>query len=146
MAHLHAGQLGRQRCAFGLPGSANRGTGRKLFELLLNGGQISIDGFIEQAGLLSAELLAALAKLVALENGNLVGQLVDLALAVVQFAVFAGDGLLALGKPPGGSARSGLRRRQGCGKQFHEINRQGKRPVRRSLQCRLPRSDGPRVH
>ena len=63
-------------------------------EFLLNGGDVCVYGFIKQAGLSSVELFTAAAKLPALENGHLMGQLVDLGLAVKNLAVFAGDGLV----------------------------------------------------
>ena len=98
MVHLHAGQLWRQRCAFGLLAGfgVHLGRGRQHLELLLNGGDVGIDRFIEQAGLGLIELLTASAELPALESRHLVRELVDLGLAVEDFAVFADDGLCIL--------------------------------------------------
>jgi hypothetical protein len=65
VVHLHAGQLGRQRCAFGL--LAGLGVwpwrGRQTFQLLLDGSNVGINGFIEQTGLGRIKLFAASSEL-----------------------------------------------------------------------------------
>ena len=98
MVHLHAGQLGRQRCTLGLLAGLGvcLGAGRELFEFFFNGCDVGIDGFIEQAGLCLIELLAAASELPAFEDRHLVRELVDPGLAVEDFAVFAGNGLCIL--------------------------------------------------
>ena len=65
-------------------------------EFQLDGRDVGIDGFIEQAGLRRIELFTAPAKLPALKDCHLVRELVDLGLAVFDLAVLAGDGLVTL--------------------------------------------------
>jgi hypothetical protein len=66
-------------------------------ELLLNSGDVGINGFIKQTRLASIKLFAAAAKLPALEDSHLMRELVDLGLAVQDLAVLAGDGLVQAG-------------------------------------------------
>jgi hypothetical protein len=63
----------------------------QLLELDFECSQIGVDGLIEQAHLLGVELLAALAKLQALEYGDLVCELVNARLTVAQFPVLLAD-------------------------------------------------------
>ena len=65
MVLVHAGQLGRQCCASGLLAgrSVDDWRGRQMLEFQLDGCDVRIDGFIEQAGLGRIELLAAPAEL-----------------------------------------------------------------------------------
>ena len=58
----------------------------KLLEFQFNGGQIPVDRFVQQVNLLVAELFAASTKLLALEDGELVAQLLDTHLSVMQFS------------------------------------------------------------
>ena len=69
------------------------------FEFLFNSGNVGINRLVEQTDLTSIEQLAAAPELPALERGQLVGEFVDLGLAVQDVAVFGRDGrsvLLAL--------------------------------------------------
>lgn len=82
-----ARQLWRQRCAFRLLALRFNSCRLKLFELHLDSNQIAIDGLVEQVHLLTVELFAAPAELLALEDRDLVGELVDTGLPVVEFPV-----------------------------------------------------------
>ena len=95
---VHAGQLWRQRCAFGLQTGCGVGSWRRRqrLQLQLDGRDVGFNGLIEQAGLGRVKLLAAFAKLPALQYRHLVCELVDLGLAVFDLAVFARNGLVAL--------------------------------------------------
>ena len=96
---LNAGQLGRQGCALRLLAGLFDCLVRRcqVLEFLLNGGDVGINRFIEQTGLAGIELFTATAELPAFEDRHLMGQLVDLGLAVKNLAVFAGDGLVETG-------------------------------------------------
>ncbi len=72
-----AWQLRRQRCPFrllALPFSSRR---LELLELHLDGNQVAIDRLVEQVHLLAVELFAAPAELLAREDRDLVGELID---------------------------------------------------------------------
>jgi len=77
-----ARQLRRQRCAFRLLALSFNSFRLELFELHLNGNQVAIDGLVEQVHLLTVELFAAPAELLALEDRDLVGELIDTGLPV----------------------------------------------------------------
>ena len=97
MVLLHAGQLRGQWCAFGLPGSVWLGRLGESFELFLNGGDVGINAIVDQTGLSGIELLAALAELGSSELSNLIGEFVDLGLAVGDLPITLGNLLVAAG-------------------------------------------------
>ena len=103
VANLAPWQVGRQRHAFGLSAwrSAGFGTGwGQLLQLHFDGGDVTIDGLIQQAGLGRVEVFAAFAELPAFQDRQLVGELVNLGLAVQDVLVFAGDEFVALDNRP----------------------------------------------
>src|SRR5579862_4199339 len=83
MTDVDTRQLRRQGCALWLLVSALP-CRLELFELYLDGSQVAINRLVKQAHLLVVELLAATAKLLAPEHGDLVSQLVDAGLPVMQ--------------------------------------------------------------
>lgn len=83
MTDVDTRQLRREGCAFWMLVSA-LACRLELFELYLDGGQVAINRLVKQAHLLVVELLAATAKLLAPEQGDLVSQLVDAGLPVMQ--------------------------------------------------------------
>jgi hypothetical protein len=74
------------------------GRGRQLLELHFDGGDVRIEGLVEQAELRRIKPLAALAELPTLQDRHLVRELVNLGLAVLELAVLAGEQLLAAGR------------------------------------------------
>ncbi len=88
MTNLDARQLRRQRRTLGWA-ALRIALGRRLkrFELNLDRRDIAIDGFLQQARLGWVELLATLAELVALQNRDFVGKLIDTRLPIDQLAV-----------------------------------------------------------
>lgn len=86
MVDFCAWHLCRQRSAFRLLARlVDWGCWLKLLELQLDGGQIRVDRLIQQVHLIAADLFAAPAELLAPEDRDLVGQLVDTGLPVMQF-------------------------------------------------------------
>lgn len=100
MVHLHAVQLRLQHCALGLLAGICVRLGRwcQILKLLLNGGNIGINRFIEQTGLGRLQLLTASAESPELQDRHLVRDLVNPGLATLELAVFA----LQLLGPAGG--------------------------------------------
>ena len=76
-------------CWRGFGGSL--GSRSQRFEFLLDGGNIGINRLVEQTDLASIELLARAGELPAFECCQLMGEFVDLGLAVQDVAVFGGD-------------------------------------------------------
>jgi hypothetical protein len=76
---LAARKIRWQRLAFGLFLDAGRRSigGLELFDLIIDGLQVFIERFFQQASLLGAEALALGGKLQAFENGILMRELVD---------------------------------------------------------------------
>ncbi len=106
-----AGQLlfGRFRVGIGI------GLWRQLFELMFHDREIGIDCFVEKAALGAIEAFVAATKLPALQNSDLMGQLIDLGFAIQKFAGVADDEFLTLGEPDDqvGRQRTQLRSAQG---------------------------------
>ena len=69
------------------------------FEFLLDGRNVGVQRHLEQTDLSPIDLLTAASELPALEGDHLVGEFVDLGLAVQDVAVGLGDGLALLGNP-----------------------------------------------
>jgi hypothetical protein len=94
-----ARQFRRQRLA---PGALALALGRRLaFELLLDGGQVGVDRFLEQQALLADERLAGLAETDLAVVGQLVRQRGDLEIFLGQL------GLLLREQPPTCASRAG---------------------------------------
>ena len=100
MANLVPWQIGWQRHAARLSGRCRFALHAVLaqrLELLLNGCDIGIDGFIEQAQLIGVETFPTATKLPALEHRDLMGEHADALLFRVDQLVFGRQGLIALG-------------------------------------------------
>ena len=97
MVHLGARQVGWQRGTtrrlFRPPSVCHRG---ELFEFLLDGRDVGVQGFVQEAALSGVEALAAGSKLPAPQQGDLVGELVDPGLLEMDLAVLEGDDALLL--------------------------------------------------
>ena len=76
------------------------GKSYQLLQLHFDGGDVTIDGLIQQAGLGRVEVFAAFAELPAFQDRQLVGELVNFGLAVQDVLVFAGDEFVALDNRP----------------------------------------------
>ena len=92
MVHLGARQVGWQRGTtrrlFRPPSVCHRG---ELFEFLLDGRDVGVQGFVQEAALSGVQALAGGSKLSAPQQGDLVRELVDLGLLEVDLAVLGGD-------------------------------------------------------
>ena len=97
MVHLGARQVGWQRGTtrrlFRPPSVCHRG---ELFEFLLDGRDVGVQGFVQEAALSGVQALAGGSKLSAPQQGDLVRELVDLGLLEVDLAVLEGDDALLL--------------------------------------------------
>ncbi|MNI69205.1 hypothetical protein D3C73_1249410 [compost metagenome] len=90
-----ARKLRREGSAFRfLPNLGRSGSKFQRFKFSLDGRNVGVDQVIEQAGLIRAQLLAALGKLEALELRNLVGQLFDNRLVAVDLLTHCLDFLI----------------------------------------------------
>ena len=96
--NVHAGQPCGQRSTFGLLARLGWGLGRRcqFFEFFFNGRDVSVNRLFDQADLRPIELLAGTTELPAFERDQLVGEFVDLGLAVQDVAVALGDDLALL--------------------------------------------------
>lgn len=95
VVNLGAWQVRRQwratRNLFGLLAARHQS---ELFELLLDGRNVDVQGFVQEAALLGVQALAARGELPAPQHGDLVGELVDLGLLEVDLAILGGDDLV----------------------------------------------------
>jgi len=86
-----ARQLRRQCLALGLALGFRFGRRQERFQFGLNRLEVCVNGFVQQTRLFRCQLLAALAELPALVDGQLVCELVDLGLPVPQLPVLLAD-------------------------------------------------------
>ncbi|MNQ89762.1 hypothetical protein D3C85_1050780 [compost metagenome] len=85
-------ELRRQRRALGLlAGFVRRWGGTKRVQFCLDSLKVGVEQVIQQAALRWADLLAALGELVALEDGNLVRELLDDRLVTMDFSAHGVD-------------------------------------------------------
>jgi hypothetical protein len=90
---VYAGKACGQRSTFGLLAECGFGLVNRCqaFELFFNGRDVCVNRLFDQADLRPIELLAGTAELSAFERYQLVGEFVDLGLAVQDVAVFGGN-------------------------------------------------------
>jgi len=98
-----AGQVRRQRSTTGRARRIGLCIGRTALtqglEFSLDGGQVGVDGFVEQAGLLLVgQAFAAGSELEPAQHGDLVRELVDLGLTELEFLILGFDDGVLLGQ------------------------------------------------